>query len=234
MNTYNQDTPEYFAQLPQEVQDFVMESSWQERVSEIAIKYSLDSTQTNTLVSYTLQLLIGLEDPELAIGVLEKDLHISRLLATQISADLNARIFEYAIATVEKKLGTSADKQQNPAVTEEESIGVENEPFIPTNLPGAVDVGSPEDYIHTEDEVEEIVQKPIPVPRFTAMVTEETPVNESLVEQKINTAHTTPVTEIKPQNIIAEKLNAVVKPKIEKPTGIPEKYIVDPYRESIE
>ena len=233
MDTYNQDTPEYFAQLPQEVQDFVMESSWQERVFEIAVKYSLDQTQTNTLVSYTLQLLIGLEDPELATGVLEKNLRISRLLATQISADLNARIFEYAIATVEKKLGVNTPTSVTTDVPRNSEVET-TEPTVPANLPGAVDVGSPEDYIHTEDEVEEIVQKPIPVPRFTAMVTEETPVNESLVEQKINTAHTTPVTEIKPQNIIAEKLNTVVKPKIEKPTGIPEKYIVDPYRESIE
>ncbi|MDQ5949123.1 MAG: hypothetical protein QG589_249 [Patescibacteria group bacterium] len=234
METYTQDTPEYFAQLPQEVQDFVMESSWQERVSEIAIKYSLDSTQTNTLVSYTLQLLIGLEDPESTIEVLEKDLHISRLLATQISTDLSVRIFEYAIATVEKKLETSTETQQNPDVVEQEPVGANDESFVPTNLPGAVDVGSPEDYIHTEDEVEETVQKPLPVPRFSAVEPEKAPVTQSLVEQKINIAHTTPGTKIKPQNIITEKLNAVVKPKIEKPTGIPEKYTVDPYRESIE
>src|SRR3989344_2518608 len=95
--------PEYVKNLSRQVQDLVFDKAWSERTKEIARKYSLDPTQTDTLTNNVLFVLVGLDKPEDFLKLMTSELGISRLLADQIIEDLEMRIFDYATRTVENK-----------------------------------------------------------------------------------------------------------------------------------
>ncbi len=244
-----------------------------ERVREIARKYSLTPDQIDKLENKVLSSLLGLETPEDFLGSLINDLNLSDVLAEQIMSDLDTRVFDYALKTIEKR------GEEKPLVSK--PIPQQATPFVPENLPGAIEVqekpietrkapapapqaiqtptpvtpvppaapwmkqapATPETPVQTPVEQKPVMEEPshivwpsqpteiqvpaVPVPRFTATAPDEIP-------QEQTPAQTVPQNNTAPQNIIEAKLNSVVKPKIEKPTGTPEKYTTDPYREPIE
>ena len=275
MEEYNQDTlPQDFTRLPQNVRNFIADGIWRDRTEEIGRKYALSTSQIDQLTTEVLLLLMGLINPDTILETLTVELGISDLLASQLINDLDTRVFDYALKTIEKggeeKIPTPRPLQQ------------QNTPFVPENLPGAIEVEEkpvPTKYTETPAPIKQVVD-PVPtpvvqqptapwmkqapvvpetatstpiepqplaepskivwptqpteiqiptvsVPRFTAV-----PLDEKTIEP---TPSQKPVLETPaPQNIIEAKLSGVVKPKIEIPTGITEKYTTDPYREPIE
>jgi len=269
-----QELGEYLSGLPKNLVHFVMENAWSKRVSEICTKYALSEEQSNILENLVLFVLIFVENPNTLQKSIESELGISSLLSDQIVKDIDDRVFDYALKTIEKggeeKIPTPRPLQQ------------QNTPFVPENLPGAIEVDEkpvPTKYTETPAPIKQVVD-PVPtpvvqqpaapwmkqapvvpetetstpiepqplaepskivwptqpteiqiptvsVPRFTAV-----PLDEKNIEP---TPSQKPVLETPtPQNIIEAKLSGVVKPKIETPADIPEKYTTDPYREPIE
>ncbi|MFA7216525.1 MAG: hypothetical protein WC095_00890 [Candidatus Paceibacterota bacterium] len=116
--------PEYVRKLPKEIQDFVFDGVWEERVEEIGLKYSLDSVQLDNLANKVLFILIGLEKPEDFLQTIISELSISRLLAEQIMNDLDSRVFDYAIKTIGIGQGVDEEKPQGELV-EDDSLSKE-------------------------------------------------------------------------------------------------------------
>src|SRR3989344_75148 len=104
MENQTQDkSQEYVKNLPQVVQDFVYDGVWEERTAEIAKKYSLGPGQTDTLINNVLFVLIGLDTPDTFTNLMTSELGISKLLASQIIEELETRVFEYVLNTVESQ-----------------------------------------------------------------------------------------------------------------------------------
>ncbi len=144
---------QYINKLPKPVKNMVMDGAWEDRVFEIAKKYSLTDSQTDYLANDTLLVLIGLEKPETFLETITTDLSISRLLSEQIFEDLENRVFEYALKLVEEKTNVS---QTSTSSTIPE--------IKPDNLP-AVEIGQ-ESKPYSPVKSSEVVQKPYSVPRF--------------------------------------------------------------------
>ncbi|OHA94041.1 MAG: hypothetical protein A3H52_00010 [Candidatus Zambryskibacteria bacterium RIFCSPLOWO2_02_FULL_39_26] len=103
MNENNPNLPEYVKTLPKVLQDLIFNWPWEERIGEIAKKYSLNYNQTESLINNVLFVLIGLDKPEILQQTLVVELKISKLLTDQIVGDLENRVFEYAIKEIEGK-----------------------------------------------------------------------------------------------------------------------------------
>src|SRR3989338_8060373 len=103
MNENNPNLPEYVKTLPKVLQDLIFNWPWEERIGEIAKKYSLNYNQTESLINGVLFVLIGLDKPETLQQTLVVELKISKLLTDQIVGDLENRVFEYAIKEIEGK-----------------------------------------------------------------------------------------------------------------------------------
>ena len=122
--------PEYVQNLPKPVQDFIFNSAWESRTSEIAQKYSLNETQTDDLINNVLFVLIGLEKPEDFLETIIAELSISRLLGEQIMEDLEVRVFEYAVKSMEKKMSNSENSSQQPVASDKEEEEIMPEPPV--------------------------------------------------------------------------------------------------------
>lgn len=134
--------PEYVKNLPKEIQDFVFEGVWEERVEEIGLKYSLDSVQLDNLINKVLFILIGLEKPENFLQTMISELSISRLLAEQIMNDLDSRVFDYAIKTIGINQEAGGEKAQAEPM-EESSLSKEVSNILKeeTNIEPEKDMG---------------------------------------------------------------------------------------------
>jgi len=113
--------PEYVKKLPPEIQDLVFNGVWEQRTREVANKYSLSEPQTEDLLDLTVLTLIGLERPQNFIVTLVSNLNISRLLAEQIVLDLDKRVFEYAIKTIESKINEEQEISSEKTLSSEVS-----------------------------------------------------------------------------------------------------------------
>lgn len=271
--TQNQ-AQEHMKKLPQAVQDFVYEGEWEVRTNEIAKKYSLSPTQTDTLSNVVVLVLIGLESPGTFLETLVTDLSVSRLLAEQIVTDLEKRVFEYAIKEIEgkqQKTISTTQTQVTPSQPKTENLSkttfdvsfpkpvikstnlpmvekgevVHNNPLPKPNVQEQKPIPSAGAPVQISPVTSEPVQRPIPVPRFTAAdsnpseqkISTEIPIENKPIEKVIS-----PKIAITPQSMMSNKLNSVVKstsaPQPENPQGQapqkpPQTYTVDPYREPI-
>lgn len=119
--------------LSKPVLDLVFDPAWKNRTEEIAKKYSLDPTQTDTLINNVLFVLIGTDKPEDFLKLMTSELGISRLLADQIIEDLEMRVFDYAIKTIEKSEQKQEVRSKNlevekEIVTPKQNLVIENKP----------------------------------------------------------------------------------------------------------
>ncbi len=96
--------PEFIQDLPPVVRDFIFDGGWQERTEEIAKKYSLNQSQTEILVDNVLFVLLGIDNGEDFIKLMPSELGISRLLSGQILEELETRVFEYSVKSIQNKL----------------------------------------------------------------------------------------------------------------------------------
>lgn len=194
---YNQN----FVRLPQIKQKLILSGVWKERTEEIAKKYSLSETQTNTLVDNVLLILIDLKKNENFLETIITELGISRLLAEQIFEDLNIRVFEY----VNKNLENKSETEIAPQTIIEKTIS-DSEKDIPEIRPQILPATEPGKTAHDTLPTQEQIQRPLAVPRYTAV-----PMETEENEQPKNTS------EVKPTPVEPVK-----------------RYAVDPYREPIE
>jgi hypothetical protein len=223
-----ENTPDQVKVLPKAAQDFIFGGIWEERTEEIANKYSLDEKQTENLISSVFFVLINQIKIEDCLETIITDLKISRLLAEQIVEDLEVRVFEYALKSIEKKeevelksknqIPDQIQNLNNVEKTKRTNAAPPDQTVIQKTI-SVAEIDIPEvrpeitPMIEEGEKVQirpianiketattELIQRPMDVPRFTGVPIEK--------EEKI-----------KPKEIIPEP---------------PKKYAVDPYREPIE
>ncbi len=238
--------PEYVKNLPKAVQDLVFDSAWEERTAEIAKKYSLNDTQADDLINTVLFVLIGLESPDTFLETIITDLGISRLLAEQIMEDLEVRVFEYALRTVEKKtekvvsnsvevrLPQNNSNQEKPMSRRHLDI-VETKPKVPEvkpdNLP-MIEIG---EIAHDNPSPRQpLGQIPKVEPLKSNSQGSTFGSNAEPVQRPVEVPRFTgvPIEEDVPSPTLGVGGNKIPS-KIE-PAKLKHKYAVDPYREAIE
>lgn len=218
---------EYIENLPQKIRDLISDDVWETRVSEIAKKYSLNEEQTEDLVNAVLFILTGLESPESFLDLIITDLNISRLLAEQIQTDLEKRVFEYALKKIEEESEETKDlavEKENdipeirpeitPMVEEGEGVNI----LTPKKEASTLIIEKPETKVVPEQKMptpehndsEQTIQRPVSVPRYTAVPLEEEKMNEVELTNKTETVKT-------PEPV----------------TPATKSYSVDPYREPL-
>ncbi len=153
--------PEYVQKLPKEVRDFVFDGVWESRTTEIATKYSLNESQTDTFINKVLYILIGLENPDDFLNSTISELNISRLLATQMMEEIEKRVFEYAINEIEKNKVPEASKKTFDA-------NADTEPEIPEVRPEITPMVEGGESVHTNPPP---VETPKPEVARTALAT---------------------------------------------------------------
>lgn len=220
------DMPEYTKNLPKPVQDLVFDGVWEERTEEIAKKYSLSEKQTDDLINNVLYILVGLLKPEDFLSTITVELSISGLLAEQLVEDLEVRVFEYALKTIQnqEKKGESIEKEDGddlpelrpeitPLIEPEEKVRVRPVPVGFTET-------TPQPALKPQMPKPELVQRPISVPRYTATPMEDTEPKPVLPPKEAAPHQSAPSTQTSAS-----------------PQPVPEpvkKYAVDPYREPLD
>jgi hypothetical protein len=227
----------YEDNLPKEVKDLISEGVWQERIEEIAKKYSLNESQTENLTDNVLFVITGIDTVDKFLETLSQELGISKILADQLTDDLEKRVFEYVLKKLdkntEKKEDKVAEKKTTPPVSIIPEIRPETFPTKtePPKIPVQPIFGSKSTVsapVKTTAAPEPI-QRPVSVPRFTAVPMEEDhaipPQVQKTPEPIINSSTVKPTPPVAPSPL---------KPATPETTKPENKYAVDPYREPIE
>jgi hypothetical protein len=280
---------EYIQDLPKEVQNFLQDGEWENRVTEVAKKYELKENQSEKLKDEVSLLLIGIDNPDQFTEEIKKNLNISEILSEQIISDLENRVFDYGLKYIESKQKKNSEiKTPGPTpISKLPEIKPVNLPTVEKNTPASPKVATPSAFknisvsptsipsrinykpasvnsvsSNVETKKEEVVQRPVAVPRFVGLSMDENgnlakepeKQQEKPIEKQIEKPPETPK-EVPSEKIvpdaqplqkfeIANSTPKVVPPQPEKPkistapatntTTTPNKYNVDPYREPVE
>ena len=232
--------PEYVQKLPKSVQDFVFDGMWEDRTKEITSKYSLNESQTDTLIDKVLFILIGLETPENFLESIISELEISRLMAEQIIEELEKRVFEYAINQIGPKIKNN--REENKTSKPKISVIVDTDDDIPEIRPEIVPMAKPSlinsvaqsvgngsrvekrEVVHTipTTSVNTANQNKISVPKYVPappnLPTEDVTLNQTPKTQELSQLKPIEKPQVAPVNTITDQ----------------KKYIIDPYREPLE
>ncbi|MFA5888726.1 MAG: hypothetical protein WCW47_00915 [Candidatus Paceibacterota bacterium] len=203
----DQEIDNFINTLSKPVKEFIFAGVWEERTAEIAKKYSLNDTQVNDLVDTVLFVLTGLESPEALLETIIAELGISRLLAEQIMDDLEIRVFEYAVKSIEKKTDSS---QQLASSSQEEIQSQNNQNKTP------------------EKDIPEIRPKNLPEIEANILPMTEPGEKVRIVEQPINTVKP----ETKPQETPGEAPGQTSRPSEIIYKAVPEPIPVPQYTEA--
>jgi hypothetical protein len=159
-------------QLPQIVQDAILHSGWQEKIQGMAKRYSLHVDQTGDLQLETFMVMLGLDDPENFSTNLVANLGLSKLIADQLSMEVNDMIFKPIRIELQKLQATEENNEENPT---KESIleGIEHpvetvhphEGFLrplgsQLTTPGPLDRGMPAPTPHPDPLLKKEGEKP--------------------------------------------------------------------------
>lgn len=178
---------EYLEKLPKSVQDFIYSYVWEDRVSEISKKYSLNQEQNESLSNIVLLALTLIINPHTIKDVIVEDLSVSDLLAEQISSDLESRVFEYALKQIEGESRVSDRTTSNEKLMSSGTqleLKPDNLPVVEANEPlrvNPVPTFTPKPAFQNEvlDK-----QTPIGVPRYAEEVPK-TPAVNPILEKKL-------------------------------------------------
>jgi hypothetical protein len=174
--------------LPKSVQDFIYSYVWEDRVSEISKKYSLNQEQNESLSNIVLLALTMVIEPSTIKEVIVEDLSVSDLLAEQISSDLESRVFEYALKQIEGDSKTSDRTTSNEKLMSSGTqleLKPDNLPVVEANEPLRVNLVS--SFVPTKPAFQNEVldkQAPIGVPRYAEEVPK-TPTVNPILEKKL-------------------------------------------------
>ncbi len=237
--------------------DLIKESSekidWSGKVDEISKKYNLNDTQKNILNSLSGEILSNMDKKGTLLKDMDQKLSVSKLLSEQIIDDLNKRVFDYTIKSIEAKPINKipeikpvnlpmVENNVTPNITVPKYVPTGISGYKPTGLGGGQEITQKNIMPAGDSRIEykpisipplpqtpvtEPVQKPAQVPRFNALVDEP---NVS------NPPSTTP----SPSSIMDNKLNNITTglkesspEEVKKETPLVKQYTIDPYREPL-
>jgi hypothetical protein len=241
--------PEYKKAVPRDIKDLICTSSvWMVRGNEIALKYSLNNLQTNTLINTIFFILVGVEPGTKLGDILRSKLDVSSLLGEQIYDDVEARIFKYNIESLQKKNNGFEKKNilQNtldipPAnlpgeiIENNEQQNIESVPPAHTQPTPSREIsfaGAPQTPFNSTQDVQ-TNPSTLYAPENKAAFSFKTPSSEPLIEPATQAQTPSPQTPTQKPSFISNKLSQSTKPQIP-PFEVQKTYSVDPYREPIE
>ena len=235
MDQSNTELKKYFDELPKVVQTAIVSNEWQKRIDEIAVKYALSQEQNSSLGLEILLVVIGMEPEEDLIANIQQELSVSNILASQITEEVNNRIFQY-IGKLAKEKQT---EQPKPQPQKQRSDLLSKIETMANNIPSSEEIKVEKHQIHT-------APPPINLPSEESSETEMEDKGYEIKEEKIkniivndNHQNIPPVSNIVSQpSFIDTKLNTVVKSEQQKVVlqekPIQKSYTADPYREPLE
>lgn len=222
MNEFDIKINEYLEELPEQTRKVLVSTRWQNIANQIAKKYSLSETQTESMIREIWIVLIGGGDFEKFEELLQSEISISNLLAKELSEEIENRIFKVII----EKLTEKTDDQIDVVVN---VLDKDSKDIPPDNLPT--------EYVEEEKllngKIDNYLQASKPVLE-TKKINEETEVKPE--PEKSETIKQEPEIkkDIKPFDFNA-KLNSTTSVSKEPINQNPVKnYSNDPYREPIE
>jgi hypothetical protein len=171
----------YISTLPKPLQNFLSSNNLEERVLEIAKKYSLNAEQSESLLNNVFLMVVGVIKTDNITELIVSDLNTSRLLAEQIVQDLENRVFDYALKQIEKENVSSVDtKEKIMSSSTQLELKPDNLPVVEINEPLKVNP-VPKPVFQNEA----LDKQVIGVPRYTESP-RTAPVINPIVEKKIN------------------------------------------------
>ncbi|MHB1316599.1 MAG: hypothetical protein ACYCZW_01945 [Minisyncoccota bacterium] len=244
MDNLSYEIKKAFNELPLEIRELIKHSSWESKLREISLKYSLTENQTDTLSFEVLLVLLAISSEEDLSENIKTELGVSGILAEQLTEEINQRIFSW----IEKQYSEKENKHIN-------SLDIP-----PVNLPGEVVEDIPESMTEYTEKNNEIIEEKYIAPENTNDTIEnlQTPEPVLLRDEVTDFFAPTQTVQEKPQinipsletqtvpenlvppikqtapSFISNKLTQSTNPQINTNQQIPKKYNVDPYREPIE
>ncbi len=199
---------EYIDTIPQEIQDVLLDPLIETRISEISQKYGLNPSQKQALSDLVLTTLAGTDNVDSLLKSTVEDVEVTEFVAQQIIEDLETRVVSYVDSEISKKTKLE-DKDDFDLETQRTP-----EISIPNYTPRQQVV------------VDELVQAPIPVPRFKAVPLSEEEVGQNFIPTIAPKPSAGGIMESKIKTVIDASTDSAPKPT-------PPKYSVDPYREPL-
>ncbi len=233
MDEQTQKIETHIKNLPKEVQDFIAGNEWENRVNEISKKYGLDAKQSEALSNNTMLLLVGLSDPENLTKNIEEDLGVSSLLSEQIFEDLEKRVFDYAVKTLDKKPEIK-NQTSTPVISKIPEIRPENLPAqtikspvtikpeenkvgIPKYAPASTPVNSPAVSTYKPTGISETIPKPASPVSYS--IPKIPPLPDHIIVQHTQNTAVPQKQEIKPETSI--NYSPVTPEPVQKPAFVP-------------
>ena len=103
-----------FSQLPEIIQDIILESNWKEVLRRITNTYKLHIDQGGYLEAVTLLTMLGLEESSDYIKNIEKEVKITNVLATEIAKEVEVKIFQKIREDVMNKTTKDEEVKNTP------------------------------------------------------------------------------------------------------------------------
>lgn len=226
MEEITQALKESLKDLPSHIREVIIHTPWQEKVDELALKYSLTEEQKSALFTEVLLVLTATTSEENLLENIKNEVGVSNILAEQLTEEIGDRIFSWV-----QKIYTEKEKMASESTFLENTLDIP-----PPNLPSE-DLAEEAPVLWTKQEplaqlqetthtiLEEQVTPPTP------------PQHQETYSFKADiTPKPEPDTVITPPtprtSFIENKLSQPVKPA--SPVAPPQSYVSDPYREPLE
>jgi Ran GTPase-activating protein (RanGAP) involved in mRNA processing and transport len=222
----NNDIIKYIEALPAEIQKIISDDIWEQRVIDIAQKYSLNETQKEDLINLVLLIIVGLNPTDELKDNIASDLSVSEIVSEQIIEDLNKRVFEY----LSKEIDSTTNKEEVNKLSPE--VRPEILPVKESDINTKVSKNNIPDYTPKQKVVvdREPVQTPVSVPRFKAVPLSDNEIGADFIPKLVPKPSAGGIMESKLNNVTA----GITETKKETSSSpVTKNYSVDPYREPL-
>lgn len=235
MNEFDIKINEYLGELPEETRKVLVSSRWQTVASQIAKKYSLSENQTEGMIREIWIVLIGGGDIEKFEESLREELSVSNLLSTELTEEIENKIFKPII----EKLSEKDDVSDNYKTNEIDEF---RKDIPPDNLPTEYGLDEEDHSLEEKNDnyLDESLQKPEDDPETNEVLDKnDNLILEDQTEKKGDEENQLEKAEIqkdspKPKFDFNSKLEKVTTVSKEPESKIEKSYSQDPYREPIE
>ncbi len=155
MDESTQEIKEYIDKLPKPLQQAVLGQDWHKRLAEISQKYSLHLDQISSLEYEVLFVMIGMEPETDLVSNIQTELAVSKILAEQLAGDINVRIFQFIMKSLEEKTPEKVERfvessnEIRDTNKEKENIQIPEQEDLPSfppvvSVPASVTIPSPQ------------------------------------------------------------------------------------------
>lgn len=108
---------ERFSQLPEVIQDIILQSNWKDVIRRLTNTYNLHIDQGGSLEAITLLTMLGLEDPKDYINNLKEEVKVTDSLAKEIAKEIENNVFQKIRESVMRE--TTGEKEGGVEIIEE-------------------------------------------------------------------------------------------------------------------